>query len=163
MISKEGVDTQMSKCVARKHSHELSTVKIKKTRSGKTGLAKWLAVMCHWPNTADELIISGCDWVWVLADCGFGSLRCCDATAKRKKTSGITFRQSGRGYAVTSNQCRPFLQMDMLGKKMEKDKTLANLSGNGHVKKKNNQFEAKHKLLAISFSHLWWWTKNHLG
>lgn len=35
MISKEGVDTQMSKCVARKHSHELSTVKIKKTRSEK--------------------------------------------------------------------------------------------------------------------------------
>lgn len=58
-----------------------------------------------------------------------------------------------RGYEVTSNQWKPF-QRARWGK-MEKDKTLANLSGNGHVKKMfKNVAEAKHRLIAITSSHL---------
>lgn len=44
-----------------------------------------------------------------------------------------------------------------IGEKMEKDMTLANLSGTGHVKKRvknNNPAEAKYRHLAITSSHL---------
>lgn len=123
----------------------------------KTGLAKWLAAMCRWPNTPDELIISGCDWAWVLADYGFRSLRCCDATAKRKKTSRITFHQSGRWYEVM--RLLPISgnpSNGHVGEKWKKIRHLPIFQEMGMSKKMfKNVVEAKHRLIAITSSHLW--------
>lgn len=79
------------------------------------------------------------DSAWPFVNSGFGTFRCSNAMSEVKKTWGITTWQfpislgeDMRWFPINVN--KPFCRQTHW-KKMEKDKTLASLSGNGHAKK----------------------------
>lgn len=163
MISNEGVDTQMSKCVSKKPSHALPTVKIKKTTSKKLDwrgdwqpCATDQILQMNWSSPRPRLSFR---WLWIKIP----QVLWCNG----KKVENIKNRpQSGRGYGGTSNQWELFLQTDPSEKKWKKIWHLPIFQGLDTSKKrvkKNNPAEAKCRHLAITSSHLWWKKKDHLG
>lgn len=110
------VDTQMSMCVLRNYSWQSD-----------------LAAMSCWPNPADVLIISGCDWVslcfswlWIRIPL----VLWCNAKKEENIRNHLpSIWERLRGYF----QSVETLSTNTLGKTWKKIRQFASLSGNGHI------------------------------